>query len=105
MTQAVTVKAIVQCYLSHGGAKMDEVEYQKYKLAILLDWLDREELYAVKHYQNPSGCWIQIPELQPAVMNCCHMDCEFSTVDVMTAVDHLVVHYSQWFDVGKKNQV
>lgn len=84
---------------------MDEAEYQKYKLAILLEWLDREELYAVKHVQNQYGNWIPVTVLQPATMHCCYMDCEYTTMDVLEAIEHLVVHYSQWFDVGKKVQV
>lgn len=97
--QKYVINHLIRGYLRAGGAKMSETDYQKYKLAILLDWLKRRRLYEEKKIPIPGAAnlyHLDIKELESDLV-CTGPDCTFTTKDVCEAVNHLVTHYPDWF--------
>lgn len=90
------IPGIIKAYLARGGAAMDEAAYQKFKYAMLLNWIDFQQVYEPVYVQGSGASWIDKKELPPNLL--CKADgCRFTTKVMDAAIDHMEVHYPEWF--------
>lgn len=81
---------------------MDEQKYQKYKLALLLDWLERKRTLDERNVAIPGSANLystRYVEGSPDLI-CKAVDCGFTTKHITAAVDHLIEHFPTWFIDG-----
>ena len=78
-------KRIIESYLEHGGAAMDEPAYQAYRAAILSRWLETLTMVRV--------------EEDPPLFYCSLRTCPdfFACMSIDDAIRHLKVHKPEWF--------
>lgn len=96
MSGATGTKRIIQSYIDHGGATMDEDKYQLYRIAVLSKWLDECPIF--KTYEmNQINMFGHPIEKALARYGCllCIGPTEF-TVD--EAISHLKVHKPEYFE-------
>jgi hypothetical protein len=96
------VKHILRAYIAAGGAKMDESSYQKYKLAMLLDWMIVKDVFElVRERIIPINQEYVKKVYYPDELICKSIDCMFSTECIESAIDHLTEHFPEYFtDTG-----
>lgn len=90
---------MIRAYLDNGGASMSEEEYQRYKLGILNNWLDKYFLITngVEPFHDDQGLgWRERVEY-----TC--LNCDEPIKDPDQCLTHLRIHHPEFFE-GTKEQ-